>query len=141
MTQSQDFGDDLVVIPIVAVVAPTIVVSPDLLSQVPLIGESKERVHRRARVGDGPAPLLASAGCGPGGSGDHVGREAPKLVLFKEDHIRLFIVQHVFTKRGVELGESTLDGRVALPVLSAKGGPSSCEVVVGRLQQTLFRRT
>ncbi len=135
MAQREDLGDQRVVVVLVAVVAARVVGAPDLLAQSALVGEGQERVHRRARVGDGVLPFLPAGRRRLRGRLHESLREAAELVGFEEEDVPLLIREHVLREARVELRQTLVDLGVTLPGRARQRRSVVREAVVHELDQ------
>ncbi len=140
VTQLQDFGDDGVVVVLVAIVAAIVIGAPDFLAQITLVGIGQERVHGGAGVEHRIFALMAALGGEVGGGGDEAVRQARQLVLAQIGDVVLFVGQHIVGELRVQLGQTRLDLGVALGFRALKGRAVAGEAVIGQLNKTLLVR-
>ena len=129
--QGEDLGDRRVVVLRVAVVAPAVVGPPDLLAQVAPLGVGQEGLHARARVEDGPLPLLpARLGGGRRRGADGVGEAGEVPLALQEEHVVRLVREDVLgeascrgvARRWLISGEALLPGRVEPRPRAGEGG-------------------
>ena len=98
ITQLKDFGDDGIVIMLIAIISARIISLPDFLAQIPLGGIGQERRHRGARIGDGILPVFAiGRGC-CSCCFDKAFRQTAELVFGDIKDITLFIGEDIIGK-------------------------------------------
>ena len=86
--QLQDFSNDRVVIMFVAVIASVVIGSPDLLSQLTIVGIGEERIHRGTSVGDCPLPRMFACLVSLFGSTCHGADDTVRAVQPNQLHLR-----------------------------------------------------
>ena len=123
---------------LVAVVSARIVGAPDLLAEIPFVGERQERIHRRAGVGDGEFPVVLPLGRGSARRLDERLRESAQLVHGEVGDVAFLVGQDVVREPSVQRGEPLLDGGVAFFRLSVECRAVAGKAVVGQSDQALL---